>query len=253
MAFYEKEDIEMLIDNANIEEVLEACGMTKTKGKFMCINPEHHDTNPSMSNKKGSNFCYCFACGYSANAIKVLQNTQGLSFIDAVERLYEIEGCPGWFKNKQKQKSAIKPALLLTQAEKKLLQLHLPGKIYSPIGITTDSQMKDNSFRLQWIPTKGIEKYSTVEKGIYIPDLLPDKLFIQIALKKVKLLLSENEERGKLLKNASAEELYTFFKKAVPKNQCLAVREMIISESRQEWKKLRQLQVKIEKAAKEYS
>lgn len=47
--------------------------------------PNHNDHHPSLYIK--NRYCYCFACGYSADIIKFIQDTKGFSFMEAVRYL----------------------------------------------------------------------------------------------------------------------------------------------------------------------
>lgn len=56
------------------------------RGKMArCISPEHEDKSPSMDIR--NNFCYCYSCHFSADAIKVYQILNNCTFQDAVRAL----------------------------------------------------------------------------------------------------------------------------------------------------------------------
>lgn len=50
-----------------------------------CVSGEHGDEHASMFCK--NNFGYCFSCNYSADAIKIVMDINGLNFVQAVKRL----------------------------------------------------------------------------------------------------------------------------------------------------------------------
>lgn len=57
-----------------------------TRGKMArCVSPGHEDNKPSMDIR--NNFCYCYACHFSADAIKVYQILHNCTFPEAVRAL----------------------------------------------------------------------------------------------------------------------------------------------------------------------
>lgn len=57
-----------------------------SRGKMArCISPDHTDKNPSMDIR--NNFCYCYSCHFSADAIKVYQILNNCTFPEAVRAL----------------------------------------------------------------------------------------------------------------------------------------------------------------------
>lgn len=63
-----------------IEDLIEV-----KRGIARCISGTHADKNPSMDVR--NNFVYCYACGFSGDAITVSQKLHGGSFQDVVRRL----------------------------------------------------------------------------------------------------------------------------------------------------------------------
>lgn len=55
------------------------------RGIAQCISGSHKDKHPSMDVR--NNFCYCYACGWSGDAIAVAMKIYGLNFQDAVRRI----------------------------------------------------------------------------------------------------------------------------------------------------------------------
>lgn len=75
----------------DIRDVLLEIGAEEVRGKnFRCFNKAFHahgDKSPSMSVKKGTNTCKCFACGVGGDTISVVQNAMNLKFEEACEWL----------------------------------------------------------------------------------------------------------------------------------------------------------------------
>lgn len=74
---------DLMIDRARaypIENLIEAKG-----GRARCVSPDHLDKKPSMDIR--NNFCYCYACGFQADPIKVYMLLKGCTFPEAVRAL----------------------------------------------------------------------------------------------------------------------------------------------------------------------
>ena len=60
-----------------------------------CINPHHSDSTPSMKVYKETNSVYCFGCGFSGNVISVVSKIEGISLMQAMQRIRD------WFDIKE--------------------------------------------------------------------------------------------------------------------------------------------------------
>ena len=61
------------------------------KGFFLCQDPEHQDTNPSMMFNKKNNTCHCFSCGATHDLFWFIQRDFKLqSFGEAVDKAKEL-------------------------------------------------------------------------------------------------------------------------------------------------------------------
>jgi len=54
--------------------------------------PFHAEKTPSFSVVDDDGFYHCFGCGVHGDAISFLRETEGLDFIEAIERLAEMAG-----------------------------------------------------------------------------------------------------------------------------------------------------------------
>ncbi len=57
-----------------------------------CPMPNHDDSNPSFGVNEESNLYNCFGCGVTGDVIKLVQNVEGLEFIEAIQKLSKYAG-----------------------------------------------------------------------------------------------------------------------------------------------------------------
>lgn len=80
--------IEQVQARTRVSEVIARRLNVQRKGReFIAICPFHNDTKPSLTINDEKGFYHCFACGAHGTAIDFLKNYEGLSFVEAVERL----------------------------------------------------------------------------------------------------------------------------------------------------------------------
>ncbi len=60
--------------------------------RFVGLCPFHQEKSPSFGVGRGRDFYYCFGCQASGDAISFLRHVEGLSFMEAVEKLAERAG-----------------------------------------------------------------------------------------------------------------------------------------------------------------
>ena len=88
------EDIAAVRDRSPIDEVigehlqLRSAGGDSLKG--LC--PFHDEKTPSFNVTPARGLFYCFSCGEGGDVIKFLQKIDGLTFVEAVERLARRAG-----------------------------------------------------------------------------------------------------------------------------------------------------------------
>ena len=79
--------------DANVVEIVgESVKLTKRGRSFVGLCPFHKEKTPSFHVNPERGFYHCFGCQASGDAIKFLQETEGLDFIEAVRRLAERMG-----------------------------------------------------------------------------------------------------------------------------------------------------------------
>jgi DNA primase len=66
----------------------------RTGHTYMCNCPLHTDKTPSLSINPTKGLWRCFSCGNGGDSIKLVQEAEGLSFIDACKWLIETFNIP---------------------------------------------------------------------------------------------------------------------------------------------------------------
>ena len=88
-----QETLDRVRRDANVVEVVgESVKLTKRGRSFVGLCPFHKEKTPSFHVNPERGFYHCFGCHASGDAIKFLQETEGLDFIEAVRRLAERMG-----------------------------------------------------------------------------------------------------------------------------------------------------------------
>ena len=57
-----------------------------------CPMPNHEDNSPSFGVHIDNNKYNCFGCGQTGDAIKLVQQVEGLNFVEAIQRLSDFAG-----------------------------------------------------------------------------------------------------------------------------------------------------------------
>ena len=83
------DDIQLVRERARIDEVVEQYVTLKNAGggsrKGLC--PFHDEKSPSFNVRPVQGFYHCFGCGASGDVYKFLMEIEGLTFVEAVERM----------------------------------------------------------------------------------------------------------------------------------------------------------------------
>lgn len=130
----EKNDFRRLKDEADIESVVDYLGLETTRRGsaffILCPIPVHEDHKATNCYfKAGWNNVYCKACGKATNAIDLIMYTLGCSYGEAADILWEIEGKPEWYYQKEKKQ---KKYFSLKKEEAELIGIHYPGRLLAP-------------------------------------------------------------------------------------------------------------------------
>lgn len=93
MSKFTPETIERVREAADIVEIVSAHTDLRRQGeRFVGLCPFHDERTPSFSVKPRDGFYYCFGCEAGGDAIRFVQEKDGLSFPDAVEALADRFG-----------------------------------------------------------------------------------------------------------------------------------------------------------------
>lgn len=75
-----------------IELVAETVNLKRRGRSHIGLCPFHQEKTPSFNVNEERGFYHCFGCGKSGDAIRFVEETEGLSFVEAVRRLAERAG-----------------------------------------------------------------------------------------------------------------------------------------------------------------
>lgn len=75
-----------------VEIIGEKVALKKVGADWQGLCPFHNEKSPSFKIKQGENFYKCFGCGVSGDGIKFVQETQKLSFLEAIKVLGDRYG-----------------------------------------------------------------------------------------------------------------------------------------------------------------
>lgn len=147
-----KNNYARLKQEADIETVIQHLGLEihrKGSAFFLaCPLPEHSDEHPTNCYfKRGWNNVYCTVCQKSINAIDLIMLIQGVSYGEAADELWELEGRPDWYYAKMSTKSRSLD-FSITREEADLIGIHFPGRMIFPFGIsdTKPEHSKNTSY-----------------------------------------------------------------------------------------------------------
>ena len=95
----DKVDTATLLARVDIVDLIDKyVPLKKAGGEFEACCPFHTEDSPSFKVSPSKQFYHCFGCGANGDAIKFLQEHQGMSFLDAVAALGgdlpESQGAP---------------------------------------------------------------------------------------------------------------------------------------------------------------
>ena len=164
-----------------------------------CPSPEHndkHDTNCHF--KEDWHKLYCEACGASISSIDLIMYVTGCNFKEALNVLWEINGCPDWFLDKPSD------TIILNKRQRELLDWHPNPQIDVPIGMSEfKPKGKYNLSDNYYVITKTINAYNkdfATQKELL--DMLYNKCNEKITdLKKLYGMYYDYDDIIEILKN----------------------------------------------------
>lgn len=214
---YSEDVVDRLIEEADIVEVLNYIGVNATRGKnFRCVNPNHVEKKPSMGIIPKGNACHCFACGYTANAVKLIRDHHHVNFLEALEILAEIEGKPSWFEPQKKEKKRLKkPFFHLSKDELNIVGLSVQP-FYHPVGFACKPDDSKRNIKYDWVPNgyydgENNDYYIKYER-VSCNDMMPEsEIFAELVENKCKEKMYDIIQRADKLKKMSDNEFLTSY------------------------------------------
>ncbi|GEQ48879.1 DNA primase [Tetragenococcus koreensis] len=121
MAKIPQQVIDDIRDKTNIVDVIGQYVQLKKSGSknYSGLCPFHNEKTPSFSVAEDKQFYYCFGCGRGGNIFSFIQEIEGLSFVESVLKVAEIEGIE---VSKQYQNVAVENET--SSKQQQLIQLH---------------------------------------------------------------------------------------------------------------------------------
>ena len=122
------EDIQLVRERTRIDEIIEQyVTLRRTGGSMKGLCPFHDEKTPSFHANPARGTFHCFGCGEGGDAIAFLQKIEGLSFVEAVERLAAKYGVQLRFEEGESRGPKRDP-----QLRQRLLEAHrLAGEFYA--------------------------------------------------------------------------------------------------------------------------
>jgi DNA primase len=85
--------LDQLRDRVSIGELVgKRVRLVRRGNEFTGLCPFHNEKTPSFTVSEGKGFYHCFGCGAHGSAIDFVMHTEGLNFLEAVERLAGLAG-----------------------------------------------------------------------------------------------------------------------------------------------------------------
>ena len=93
MARIPRDFIDRLVDDSDIVSVLgQYLNLTKKSSNYVTNCPFHEEKTASFTVSPQKSIYHCFGCKKGGNVLTFLQDYDGLTFLEAVEKLAEING-----------------------------------------------------------------------------------------------------------------------------------------------------------------
>ena len=89
----DRDDLERIREAVNLVEMFEGVtAVRKVRGSFTALCPFHTEKTPSLSIDPGRGLYHCFGCGAGGDVFTFVQETRGLTFVEALEALADQTG-----------------------------------------------------------------------------------------------------------------------------------------------------------------
>lgn len=152
-------DYRRLKEEADIRTVVDYCGIEKGKrigsAQFVkCPNPDHEDEHPTNAYyRDGWNTIYCTTCNRNFGPIDIIMWTMHLSYGEAADLLWELEGRPDWYYEKKTPDA--QKRFSISYGEMELLGIKIPSSCTVPVRFTQyrefDSEQIKKGYLYQFV------------------------------------------------------------------------------------------------------
>ncbi|HFU4203487.1 TPA: DNA primase [Streptococcus suis] len=182
-----KDMIDEIKHAVNIVDVIgESVALTKAGRSYLGLCPFHNEKTPSFNVLEDKQFYHCFGCGKSGDVFKFIEESRGLSFIEAVQEIgqkvgIQIEPQVGSRQSERKHHPYQVLYDIHTEANKFYHALLMTTKMGEPARAylhqrgLTDEVIKH--FQLGLAPTEQNILYQALSKKFAEEDLLNSGLF----------------------------------------------------------------------------
>ncbi len=169
-----EEDVRRVKEATDIVAVVnEKVGLKRSSSRWVGLCPFHAEKTPSFSVNPALGVYHCFGCGASGDAISFLRETQGLTFIEAVERLAPRAGVELQAEDPEAAKARHRRAALVEAMERAVAWYH-ERLLTAPDGNEARAYLRSRGYdgevvrryRLGWAP-KG---WDTLCSALGLPD-----------------------------------------------------------------------------------
>ena len=168
------EDVRRVKEATDIVAVVtEKVGLRRSSSRWVGLCPFHAEKTPSFSVNPALGVYHCFGCGASGDAITFLRETQGLTFVEAVERLAPKAGIELTAEDPAAAKARQRRAALLEAMERAVAWYH-ERLLTAPDASAARSYLRSRGYdgevvrhyRLGWAPGG----WDTLVKALRLPD-----------------------------------------------------------------------------------
>ncbi|HEV8115413.1 MAG TPA: DNA primase [Acidimicrobiales bacterium] len=155
-----EEDLRRVKEATDIVAVInEKVGLKRSSSRWIGLCPFHAEKTPSFSVNPALGVYHCFGCGASGDAISFLRETQGLTFVEAVERLAPRAGVALQAEDPEQAKARQRRSALLDAMERAVAWYH-DRLLTAPDASTARSYLRSRGYdgevvrryRLGWAP-----------------------------------------------------------------------------------------------------
>jgi DNA primase len=169
-----EEDLHRVKDATDVVAVItEKVGLKRSSSRWVGLCPFHAEKTPSFSVNPALGVYHCFGCGASGDAIRFLRETQGLTFVEAVERLAARAGITLTTEDPEAAKARQRRSALIDAMEKAVAWYH-ERLLSAPDGSEARAYLRSRGYdgevvrryRLGWAPAG----WDTLAAALRLPD-----------------------------------------------------------------------------------